>query len=110
MTQLNNKKQQLSTFQRRLLSYNRPPVNVVLGFIFSFLIGVTAPLFGVVAIKCLFAMMDPEKGLTATESVLKYVLLMLALSVSYMILKTLNATAFVHVAENVTLGVRRDLY
>ena len=110
MKSITSKKTQIKTFQTKLLKYNKPPVNIILGLVTSFFLGITLPLYGVLAIKCIFSVMVPDEGLTATESVQKYVLMMIGLSCYYVIMKTLNATSFAYVAENITLGVRKDLY
>ena len=52
----------------------------------------------------------PEEGLTLKETILKYVIAMIILSVSLFVFKTLNAIAFIFVTENIILGLRTNLY
>ena len=52
-----DKKKQAKTFRQKLAQYNKPAIYVCLGLIFAFISGLIAPLFGLLIMKNLSAIM-----------------------------------------------------
>lgn len=106
-----NKKKQGSTFRNRLMLYNTPKINVIIGAIFQTLNGLIGPLMGVLIIKALFSMIlyvnDIEKMRTEVNT---WILLMFIGALVALVLNFISKWMFGIVGENITLNVRRDLY
>ena len=52
-----NKKKQAKTFRQKVSKFNKPIIFIVFGFIFAFLSGLVAPMFGLFIMKDLSAIM-----------------------------------------------------
>ena len=56
---ITNPKKQKGTFQKKLAIYNKPIVNVIVGFIMQVVKGMIGPTFGAIMQACLFSMQNP---------------------------------------------------
>jgi len=72
--EIDNKEKQLikklekDGFFKRLSPYNRPVINIILGFIVSCIQGCIFPVFGIFITKFLFALMNIDKDKLRKES------------------------------------------
>lgn len=95
---------------KRLLNFNRPKINVVIGILFSIIHGSIMPVFGGIMAKMLFVLMDTRDLTALRDNATFWCCLMIGLALSVFFSGFINKFIFGVIGENVTLNIRRSAY
>lgn len=94
---------------KRLLPYSQPYINTFVGIIVAIINGAVFPVFGIFITNMLFSLMDTRMDVLRSESD-KWCLGMLICSLVSFIAMSVGKSLFGVVGENLTKGVRQELY
>ena len=94
---------------KRMLKYNKPAFVVFLSLLTSIISSGAYPFFGIMTIKITFVLMKPDKDEMWRETD-EWILIMVIGILVRMLAQFIQKYCFAILGENMTLGVRKDLY
>ena len=107
---INDPKKQLQVFRAKLWKYNEPKSLVVVGFFFACIFGLIQPLCGTFFVQIIFGLYAAEDQESMLDSVSIWIYGLVGIAILAFVAKCLAFGAFSWVAQNIVLGIRRDLY
>jgi hypothetical protein len=99
----------MMAFLKELGKYNRPIWSILLGFITNIIHGCTTPFLGLLIVKCIFSMGNPDLVMMLSD-VTYWVGWIAIVGSTELITCFIGKSMFGVVGENITLNVRKDLY
>lgn len=111
MAHYENPKTRTKAVRAKVFGYTKPFIMVIFGALLTIILAALGPMFGVLIVKNLTSMTSARYlEQSVTEAVKPWVIFMLSLSFIALISKAVVQFFFTYITEEVTYGVRRDLY